>query len=686
MTRPDYPSTRRGDWQDELAGVRFDDPYRWLEEETEEVVHWQRQQAALAAGTVRDWPHFQALRQSVERLNTPRFSSVPIFAGTRWFRLHMPAGRTQAVILISDTPVGTGQVLFDPDEISSNHPPFIAWISPSPDGGVLAIGLCADGSEHNTIRLIDVETRKELPDPPAQPLMDNWTGGAQWLADSSAFYFTGLVGAEKDFRQCIFRYDLADRSVHVPDIPLIDAGQDYLAARPASDGRWVVALQRVMEPVPVAVLDMEAERPQWRPFVTEVDGAIAGDVVGDHYVAVTDIGAPRGRIVAIPLATETPNDPASWVELVPESDAAIRSVRRVADHLYVSEFLDTYARVRVFTHDGRPLGEVPLPGRGAIAEPYTPLTAICGPSGQTAFTFGFSSLTESWGTYLHRSEARELETLIPPAVVLGDAIVEDRWARSSDGTLIPYHVVRRADAEPDRPRSALLWGYGGYNIALSPQFPGATAAIVAAGGLYVHCHLRGGSEFGRNWWEGGRLKNKQNGYQDLYAIAEDLIARGASVPDRMAVAGGSNGGLMAGVAAVQRPDLWRACVARVPALDLIADCRDAYGRSTTAMEYADPDDPDEVRRMALFSPYQLIEPDSIYPAVYVDAGANDPRCAPWHARKFVARLQAAQAGDAPVLVHIWENVGHGSATAKDVQIEQNCEWLGFVMQQLALTP
>ena len=210
--------------------------------------------------------------------------------------------------------------------------------------------------------------------------------------------------------------------------------------------------------------------------------------------------------------------------------------------------------------------------------------------------------------------------------------------------------------------------------------------FVAAGGLYVHCHLRGGAEFGRSWWEGGRLKNKQNCYDDLFAIADDLIARGISRPDLLVVTGGSNGGLMAGVAAVQRPDLWRVCVPRVPVLDLIADCRDPYGRSTTSMEYADPNDPEDVQRMASFSPYQLIGEGRCYPAVYLDAGANDPRCAPWHARKFAARLQAAQGGDAPILVHIWENVGHGAATAKDIQIEQNSEWLAFVMQQIGLIP
>jgi prolyl oligopeptidase len=211
------------------------------------------------------------------------------------------------------------------------------------------------------------------------------------------------------------------------------------------------------------------------------------------------------------------------------------------------------------------------------------------------------------------------------------------------------------------------------------------AAFVAAGGLFVHCHLRGGGEYGLDWWAGGRLKNKQNCYHDLYAIAEDLVSRGETRTDLLAVTGASNGGLMAGVVAVQRPDLWRVVVPRVPLMDLIGACRDPYGRNAISIDFADPDDPDDVRRLAGFSPYHLIEDGKRYPAVYVDAGDTDPRCPPWHARKFAARLQAAQAGDAPILVHIWSNVGHGAATAKHIEIEEQTEWLAFVMQQLGMT-
>jgi prolyl oligopeptidase len=683
----DYPAARIVDIEDRLAGIVMPDPYRWLEAETDEVRAWQAAQARLATGHVQAWPHYDALKESVVRFSVARVGGMPRSAGGRWFRTSLSDGATQSVAIVADTPMGEGRVVFDPVSENADKPPFLSWISPSPDGRILAIGLCDDGSEHNSIRLVDVASGALLPDPPTQLLMDGWSGGAQWLPDGSGFYFTALSGAAHDFDLQVFRYDLATGAPARPiTLPVSGRKLEYPVAMPARDGRWVILLEGLLTPRPIAIFDRADPQGDWRPFVTGIAASLAGHVVGEDYVAVTDLGAPRGRVVAIPLDTPTPNDSACWRELVPESDAVIRTVRPVGDTLYVSEFVDTYARVRMFQADGTPAGEVPLPGRGAILEMPFPLMNVVLAGEQTGFLFSFSSLASGWGTYFHRPGASQLETLVPPQIILENVVIEDHWAVSADGTRIPYHVLRMADIATDQPHPALLYAYGGYNAPWVPQYPGAMAAFVTAGGLFVHCHLRGGGELGRDWWEGGRLKAKQNCYRDLYAIAEDLIARGVTRPDLLGVTGGSNGGLMAGVAAMQRPDLWRAVVPRVPLLDIIGACRDPYGRHAVAVELGDPDDPDEVRRMAGFSPYHLIEQGRAYPAIYIDAGDTDPRCPPWHSRKFAARLQAAQAGDAPILVHIWSDVGHGWATARDVLIEENTEWLGFVMQQLGMTP
>jgi prolyl oligopeptidase len=687
MTPMQYPETRRTEETDERAGVTFPDPYHWLEANSEQVRDWQRAQGALAAEHVRQWPHFDALKRSVARFSVARFASVPRHAGGRWFRIAAPKGSTRPQALVADSPTGEGRVVFDPASENPTSSPFLSWISPSPNGLVLALGVCADGSENNTIRLIDVATGEQLRDPPTHVLMDNWLAGAQWRGDSSGFFYTALTGSTHDFRQAIFFYRLGDPSpVEPAAVPVPESSRDYSGVIVSRCGCWAVASHRLQTPAPVALLNLHDPEGEWRPFITNVAHTVAGHVVGNRYVAVTDVDAPRGRLVAIALDCTDPNNPANWEEILPQSEAVMRSVTPVGGYLYLNEFVDTYARVRIFGADGTPLGEISLPGKGAIAELPFPIMNLFPKGATESFLFGFSTLVSSWGIYRHWPGEASIETLSEPEVRVEGAVIEDHWAVSADGTRIPYHAVRLAQADLTKPRPTLLYAYGGFNAPWIPQFPGAMAAFIAAGGVFVHGHLRGGGEFGLHWWRDGRLKNKQNGYADLYAIAEDLIGRGVTRSDLLGVTGGSNGGLMAGVAITQRPELWRVAIPRVPLLDIIGAFRDPYGSFACRKEFGDPDDPIEVRRMAAFSPYQLVKSGTVYPATFIDAGDTDPRCPPWHARKFAAQLQAAQAGSGPILLHIWENVGHGWATDKDVQVEENTEWIAFAMQILGMIP
>ena len=212
------------------------------------------------------------------------------------------------------------------------------------------------------------------------------------------------------------------------------------------------------------------------------------------------------------------------------------------------------------------------------------------------------------------------------------------------------------------------------------------AAFIAAGGIYVHCHLRGGSEFGLDWAKGGRWHNKENGYKDLYAIAEDLINNHRTTAKQLALNGRSFGGLMSSVALTQRPDLWAVVVPQVPIIDLVGACRHPYGRWCIELELGNPEDPETIKRVAAFSPYYQVRKGEKYPAVFIDAGETDPRCPPWHAQKLAARLQRANAADTPILLRVWENSGHGYVNARSMQIAQYTAWLAFVMCQLGMEP
>jgi prolyl oligopeptidase len=672
-----------------LSGASYLDPYRWLEKDSEEVRRWQRSQAELCSAHVRQWPHFDRLRELVARFSPSQkhgdqYRVLPRFAAGRWFRVQAVEDDGSQVI-VADEPMGEGQVLYDTALESGQRSAFVSWIAPSPDGGTIALGLCCDGSETNTIRLIDLATRRVLSDPPEHRLMDNWTGGAQWLPDCSGFFFSGISGAAVDFDQHVYLHRRWPKPATVRmDIGWTEA-REYRWITVSPDGQYAVALERLVDPIPVAVAALSQKPLKWRPFVTKTRNRLAGHIVGDRYIAVTDVGAPRGRLVAIPLDADDPNDPRCWEELVGESDAVLQTFTVVKDLLYLTEFVDTYCRVRMVDVKGESLGELPLPGLGALGSGWWyPLHSTPARGHPEKFLFTFSSFTASPGIYCHTPGSGAIEALQPPRVTLPNIVVESHSAVSADGTRIPYRLVRRADVGRDEPQPTLIYAYGGYNYPLVPEFPGATAAFIAAGGVYVHAHLRGGAEFGRDWGHAGRMRNKQNCYDDLYAVANDLIAANRSTPNLLALTGRSLGGLLAAVALTQRPDLWRVVVPRVPPLDLIAWCMNAYGRMALTMELADIETTDEVRRLVKISPYHLVRDGGCYPAVFLDVGDTDPRCPPGLARKFAARLQQANSSGEPILIHVWENVGHGLASDKDVTITENAEWLAFTLRHLGV--
>ncbi|SEK70042.1 prolyl oligopeptidase family serine peptidase [Nonomuraea pusilla] len=670
-----YPPTRTVEVFEDVAGVRVPDPYRWLEEETPEVRRWQRRQAELAASVIHDGQDRETVRALIEAYDSGSRPALPRYAAGRWFRA---AG---SLVVVADEPYGPGRPVIDLAGFGSErNPAFLSWLAPAPDGRVLALGVCTDGSEHNTIRLVEVASGRVLDGAPEQVLHSAWAGGVSWLPDSSGFYFFALTGSPQEFRQEVFLHRHGRTTVE--PVPVGEGSREYTLVQMSPGSRWAVASHRVGSPIPVAVRDLSEPGAAWRPFVTACRGTIAGHVVGDHYVAVTDVGAPRGRVVAIPLDAADPDDPAGWTELVPEGDTVLRSLTPVGEHLYLSEFDQTFARVRIIDRSGAITGEVPLPGRGALAAPFFALTALAVGTPADDFVFAFSTLTSSWGVYRHRPGDTGIETLSAPAVTL-DAELEAGQAVAPDGVAVPYHVVRPSGSDPTRPAPTLISAYGAANVPLLPQYQPDLAAFVAAGGVLVQAYLRGGGEFGRDWYLAAHREKRHVRDGDLVAVAEHLIAEGVTTADRLALTGGSDGGLMCGVAVTTRPDLWRAVLPREPLLDLIGGTRDPYLDFVIRKAWADPDDPAEVRRLLRLSPYQLVSP-GVFPAVYIQAGATDPRCRPWHARKFAARMQAAQQGDAPILLHVFDNAGHGAATAHDVAVAQDTEWLAFLVKTLGL--
>lgn len=674
----EYPRSRTVEVVEEVAGIPIPDPYRWLEDDSSaEVRDWQRAQAALATATVAGGGATAAARALIETHDAGARPDLPRHGGGRWFRVE------DGAVIVSDRPYGPGTPLvalaaFD----EQGHPAVLSWMAPSPDGRTLALGVCTDGSEHNTIRLIDTATGEVRTDAPPEVLHSAWGGGVSWRPDGSGFLFLALEGPASEFRQVVYRHQLGEGGPSpVEEIPLPAGSREYTRIQFSADGRWAVASHRVGRPIPVAVRDLRAGT-GWRRFVDDCAETVAGHIVGDEYVAVTDRGAARGRVVAIALDEPNPNDDRTWRVLVPEGEEVLRELTPVAEHLYLSAFLDTAARVRVLRADGSDAGVVALPGDGALGGAFFPLTALDPDDGSGEFLFTFSTLTTSWGAYRHRPGG-DVEELIAPRVRL-DAAVEYRRAIAADGTPVPYHVVRPRGTDR-APAPALISAYGAAGIPTLPRYQADLAAFLAAGGTLVQAYLRGGGEFGRDWFLGADRERRRVRDGDLVAVAEDVIAQGISTPHLLALTGGSDGGLMCGVAVAEHPKLWRAVLPRAPLLDLIGGIRIPYLEFVIRKAWGDPDDPEDVRRLRRSSPYELVSA-SEFPLVYVQAGDTDPRCPAAQARKFVARMQAAQRGDQPILLHVFENAGHGAGTSPEVLRQQDAEWLACLMGALGLVP
>lgn len=692
-----YPPARVERAVDGQAGVYYANPYRWLEEKTPEVRDWLRAQARLADGYLKEWPHLQTV---VERTAHYRAASVdPLdrmhsYANGKWYLLDVAGSvRVIEVTDLSAAARAQGRVVLDlaqPSVLEAlGSKKVVRWLSASPDGKVLALGMTAR-SDVISIRLLDIESGQFLPRSPKQLLPGNWTGGVQWLPDSSGFYFDGLARGKKSPDHKVFFHQLTPKlRTRAEKVPLPYEASDHTIVNVSDDGRWAVASYGLMQPVPLAVKDRAtgdgSGNGKWRTFIDDVDGMVAGYIVGDEYIALTDVGAPRGRIVAIALTSETANDPASWRELVPESDAVIRRINRVGEFFYLHELRDTYAAVRIIDRQGKVVGDMPLPGRGTIVERSLPLQTLLRTGHPDEYHFTFSSFQQSPAHYCHKLRSAELTTVVPPQLRMPELVVEDHWAISDDGTRVPYRLVYRRGLDRNRPQPALFYGYGGFKAPWTPKYLGGLNTFIEAGGMVVFAHLRGGSELGADWWQQGRLQNKHKSYQDLYAIANQLLDQADTSTNLLGITGDSQGGLMAGVAITQRPQLWRVAVAKLPVLDLIGGLRTPYGYLGFKLEYGDPEQAEEMRRVARFSPYQLVKEGSEYPAVYLVASDNDARTPSWHANKFAANLQAASVSKHPILLRAWGRQRSWESRER-AALRQEAYAMAFVLQQLGMVP
>jgi prolyl oligopeptidase len=639
-----------------------------LEEDSPDSLAWQDERNDRAATYLSGLPGRDDLAQRIAaKLSDTRLAPV-LGCGGRWFQLAVLEPRAEhPVAVVRESPTGAPRVLLDPNELTAKRgtPTSLMAIHPSPDGRTLAAIVMEAGREQNELLLIDVRTGGFLPD----EIPWNVTT-LSWLSVYSGFWCGSCVVYDGAQECPVYRYVLGSP----PPAPVrAPRGLADCRAVVAANGRHVAIATGNTEPR----LDWIVQGDELRPFLRDLPGGFAGRFLGDDLIAIVDDGAPRGRLVRIPVATAA--DPATWVELAAASEDVLRWVDVVGDVIVLGYLRNAAARLRLLDLTGAVLEEIDLPGEGTVSafpygasHPSLPMFV----TGDDEISFVHSTFDRSWGVYRYLIGERRLELLTAPAITVDDLVVTTITATSSDGLSVPAHVVHRSDVDTSVPQPTLIYGYGGFNLANLPSFGAEHAAWVEAGGVFVLAHLRGGSEFGAEWWNTGNRGRKQQTFDDLYAIAEHLLETGRTTRQQLAVKGESNGGLLAGAAIAQRPDLWAAVVADVPILDLIGMQRDPLTYLIGRVEYGDPAVPNEAEWLRAISPVHNVKPAS-YPAVLVTAGANDPRCPVWHSRVFVDLLEQAQTGTAPILLRVYGDQGHG-ASGLGASSNKSADWLAFV--------
>jgi prolyl oligopeptidase len=674
-----------------LHGTEVHDPYRWLEDgDSDETAAWVAAQNARTREILDALPQREPMHRRLLELLQIGVVGSPAVAGDRVFHLQREGDADQPVLVVRSAvdPNAPARVVVDPHDLSADHTAAIDWFSPSPDGRLLAYGVSESGSEHGTLRIVEVDTGSPLAD--AIPHVRH--PSLAWLPDGSAFAYDRLpdpatvAEGEEGYWASVWWHRVGDDPAH--DDPLLVDGLDKTALPMAvisDDGRWL-ALHVHLMPTRTDVILLDRETGTRTVMVEGEEASTWVQIFGGRIYAVTNLNAPRGRVVS--AALDRPQADA-WQTIVPESDGPTGAVLEGAvvagDALVVSSTEHAVSRLRRYGLDGAPRGQISLPELGSLSGLDADATA----PGQRVF-LTFTSFARPPGLWRWTPNDRPDGGLRPWALLdspldPGDFVAEQVFYPSTDGVEVPMFLVRAAatDIGPDTP--TVLAGYGGFAIPSTPGFAPGLVAFCEAGGVYAVAGIRGGGEYGEDWHRAGMLAAKQQVFDDFHAAADWLVAEGRTSRDRLAIRGGSNGGLLVGAAVTQRPDLCRAVVCAVPLLDMLRYHRFLIG-ALWVPEYGDPASADEFAILHAYSPYHHVHDGTEYPATIVTAAESDSRVHPMHARKFAAALQAATSSpdERPVLLRIETRAGHGVGKPAWKQADEGADLWAFVLWQLGV--
>lgn len=689
---PEYPAAARGDHVDDYFGTKVADPYRWMEDiDAPATKAWIAAERRLTDAQLAQMPERETIRKRLTaRWNFARFG-LPLKKGGRYFFTKNDGLQNQAVLYAQDALDGAPRALIDPNTLSPDGTVALGSIAPSRDGRWLAYALKAAGSDWEEFFVRDLATGKDTAD------RLQWVkfSGMSWTRDSQGFFYgryPDVKAGDKLFGKLVHRRiyyhrlgtpQSEDRLIfELPEQPEWEIYSDV-----TDDGRYVVF--NIDQPGrtqnALYYLDLvDPARPRFDgPVVKLLDafdanyGVVHSD--GRAFIVSTNREAPRGKIVAIDLKRP---EPAAWKTLVPESADNLDAADFIGGRLVLTYMHDVQSRLAVYASDGRPAGEIALPGIGAVS-------GVSGRDDDPELFYGFSAFLTPPTIFRHDLATGRSETFRASKVAFDPApyVTEQVWFPSKDGTKIPMFITHRRDLPRDGSAPAWLYGYGGFNISLLPQFSVPPLEWLELGGVWAQVNLRGGGEFGEAWHLAGTKERKQNVFDDYIAAADWLVAQGYTRHERLVVQGRSNGGLLVGAVINQRPDLAAVAIPQVGVMDMLRYHTFTIG-AAWASDYGNSDTPEGFAYLSRYSPLHTIKAGAAYPAVLVTTGDHDDRVYPAHSFKYAAALQAAAKGNGrPVLIRIESNAGHGGSSGTTPVSKTIAEWadmMGFAAHEIGI--
>jgi prolyl oligopeptidase len=666
-----------------LHGETVPDPYRWLEQgDDPETRAWTERQNAATERWLAAVPGRAAIRRRLDELLAIGAISVPTPARGRYFYQRRDGRQNQPVLYLRDGRDGVDRIAIDPNALDPAGTTALDWYYPSDDGRLLAYGLSRDGSEQSVLHVLDVDAGTLRP----ERIERTRAADLAWLPDGSGFYYTRypapetVPAGEEHYHRSIYYHRLGTDQAEDPLVYRPREKEFWPGVGLSPDGRWLlVSVARTFDQTDLYLGDLGASGGPVPPLVAVAEGlpfSFDGEIAHGRLFLRTNLDAPTYRMYEV-----DPERPARghWRELVPpRDDAVLDGGRVVGDRLALSYLERASSRLRLADLDGGLRREIELPTLGSLFG----LGAEW--DGHELF-FGFSSYTVPPSIYRidlatdHQTLWRRVEADVEPErYQVGQVTLTSR-----DGTPVTMFVVHRRGLVPDGRTPTYLTGYGGFNISMTPAFSRSLLLWLEHGGLVAVPNIRGGGEYGEAWHQGGMLANKQHSFDDFIAAAEWLIDQGWTRPDRLAVAGGSNGGLLMGAVLTQRPELFGAVVIQVPLLDMLRYHRFLIARLWIP-EYGSPDDPEAYRWLRAYSPYHHVRPGTAYPAVLLATAESDTRVDPMHARKMAARLQAATSSGRPVLLRLEAQAGHGAGKPLAKVLDELTDTWTFVFSALGV--